>query len=174
MTLVLDQALVGCWQPSSGARNIAFAAVSSRLLAALPLGPDVRPERGRLLGTSIFGQIARCSCSSPAAGRGLTSVFGRPGHRTVETFDHQRHWPSRARFRDLPTSAPDAVRRHDGLAPSTNAAFYAAWTVINVAYLVPASLATVMFAVGAKDRRVNRRKFAPRSARRLRSAFSSR
>ena len=37
------------------------------------------------------------------------------------------------------------------LAPSTNAAFYAAWTVINVAYLVPASLATVMFAVGAKD-----------------------
>ena len=37
------------------------------------------------------------------------------------------------------------------ISPTVNAAFYAAWMLISVAYLVPASLSTVVYAVGAKD-----------------------
>ena len=153
MTLVLDQALVGMLRSQLQLlRNVSFAAVKLALLAALPLWAAMSGlNEVNILGTWILGQVASMLLLVAAVGRGLGSVFGRPDigllkPLVVNAIGHHGL--------NLANLAPGLLMPFvvtTELAPSINAAFYAAWTVINVAYLVPASLATVVFAVGAKD-----------------------
>jgi GT2 family glycosyltransferase/O-antigen/teichoic acid export membrane protein len=154
LTLVLDQALVGLlrsWLQVT--RNVSFAFVKLVLLAALPLLLGAGGQReGTILASWVVGQIASIGLLCVVAQRGLESVVDRPNLGLLKPLllgvagHHGLNLVSLAPGLLLPFVVTTV------LSPTINAAFYAAWTMMSVAYLVPASLATVVFAVGAKDR----------------------
>ena len=152
-TLVLDQALVGLLRSRlQVSRNVSFAVSKLVFLAAAPLwiGMASSLETG-ILSTWIAGQIVSILLLAATARRSLPDVVARPDFAVV-----------RPRFAEvlghhglnLASLAPGLLLPFVvtiSIAATTNAAFYAAWTLVNVAYLVPAALATVVYAVGSKN-----------------------
>ena len=154
LTLVLDQALVGLSRsPAQALRNVAFAVCKLALLAAAPLLlAHSRLDETTILVSWLLGQLASILLLAACAPDAARRLLGRPklsllGPHVRDTLAH--HGLNMANFAPgllLPSLVVMVI------SPATNAAFYAAWTLINVAYLAPASLAQVVYAVGAEDR----------------------
>jgi GT2 family glycosyltransferase/O-antigen/teichoic acid export membrane protein len=153
LTLVLDQAMVGLlrsWLQVS--RNVSFAVVKLALIALMPLwlGMSIYHD-STILTTWVVGQIASIILLFAIVRDELDSVLDRPDFGLVKlrlpgvVGHHGLNLANLAPGLLLPFVVAIV------LSPSINAAFYAAWTMTTVAYLVPASLATVVFAVGAKS-----------------------
>jgi GT2 family glycosyltransferase/O-antigen/teichoic acid export membrane protein len=153
LTLVLDQALVGLlrsWLQVT--RNVSFGIVKLAMLALLPMVLGAAGHHaGTILATWVVGQVASIALLLVMARDRLDSVFARPNFALLKPLlpgvagHHGLNLANLAPGLLLPFVVT-AV-----LSPTINAAFYAAWTMMSVAFLVPASLATVVFAVGAKN-----------------------
>jgi len=108
-------------------------------------------HEGAILATWVIGQIASIALLLVTARDKLDSVLDRPNLGLLKPLlagvagHHGLNLANLAPSLLLPFIVT-AV-----LTPTINAAFYAAWTMMSVAFLVPASLATVVFAVGAKN-----------------------
>lgn len=151
LLLVFDQSLMGLllgrlqfW------RNTAFAACKLGLLALLALSQT--QDATLLLSTWVAGQTASVFI--------LASVY----------WSRRREWlqlPSPRLMKGMALNvlshhALNLVTQAPGLllpvlvtyllSAQVNAAFFIAWTLISVAFLVPASLTTSLFAVVARDR----------------------
>jgi O-antigen/teichoic acid export membrane protein len=153
LTLVLDQALVGMLKtPLQVTRNVAFAAIKLAILVVLPVlwAGSVLDEKA-LLGVWVGGQVLSILALALAVRRRPPLASLRPEVRPLGPLashvlsHHALNLASLAPGLVLPFVVTVVI------SPTVNAAFYAAWTLINVAYLVPASLSTVVYAVGAKD-----------------------
>jgi GT2 family glycosyltransferase/O-antigen/teichoic acid export membrane protein len=153
LTLVLDQGLVGLlrsWLQVT--RNVSFAIVKLVMLAVLPVALGVAGQHaGTIITTWVIGQVLSIVLLPLTARDKLDSVFARPNLDLLKPMlpgvggHHGLNLANLAPGLLLPFIVTTV------LSPTINAAFYAAWTMMSVAFLVPASLATVVFAVGAKS-----------------------
>ena len=151
-TIVLDQAFVGLLAGGSQmTRNVVFAAAKLGLLVAVALASGAAADEAAILGTWIAGQLASVA--------GVALLLARRGRRVL-------HRPRPGLLRPLIGQvlghhALSLVIQAPGLAlpfivavtlsAETNAAFYAAWTLVNVVLLVPASLSAVIVSVGTSE-----------------------
>ena len=151
-TIVLDQAFVGLL--AGGAqmiRTMVFAGAKLGLLVAVAVAVVGAANEAGILGTWIVGQLV-----SVAA---VAFVLARKGRRIL-------HRPRPSLLRPLMGQvighhALSIVIQAPGLAlpfivavtlsAEINAAFYAAWTLVNVVLLVPASLSAVIVSVGMRE-----------------------
>lgn len=151
LTLVLDQSLVGLMKSGGQVvRNVSFALVKLAALIAVGFALLSARTEVAILATWVFGQIA--SIALLASVKGLSRVvFARPDFGLLRSFGRSVIGHHALNLTNLAPGLllPFVVTTE--LSPSVNAAFYAAWTIIGVAFLAPASLATVMFAVSAKE-----------------------
>jgi len=153
VTLVLDQAMVGLSRTAlQVVRNVTFAFIKLFLLIAVPvIMSGLAPNESTILSTWIIGQIASLVLLAFYLRRDLRSVVASPDFAGVKPLlphvigHHGLNLANLAPSLLLPFIVT-AV-----LSPSINAAFYAAWTLINVAFLAPASLSTIVFASGKED-----------------------
>jgi O-antigen/teichoic acid export membrane protein len=153
LTIVLDQALVGMLQSQLQLlRNVSFSVIKLALLVALPLwvATSGLHETG-ILNTWILGQIASVILLVATARRRMGAIISRPDVGLLKPLIANVLGHHALSLANLAPSLLMPFVVTIVLAPAINAAFYAAWTVLSVAYLVPASLATVVFAIGAKD-----------------------
>jgi GT2 family glycosyltransferase/O-antigen/teichoic acid export membrane protein len=153
LTIVLDQALVGMLQSQLQLqRNVSFSVIKLALLVALPisLGTSGLHETG-ILDTWILGQIASMVLLATTSRRRMSALVSRPDVGLLKPLIGNVLGHHALSLANLAPSLLMPFVVTIVLAPAINAAFYAAWTVLSVAYLVPASLSTVVFAVGARD-----------------------
>jgi O-antigen/teichoic acid export membrane protein len=153
LTIVLDQAMVGTMQSQLQLlRNTVFSFVKLALLGiATLLTAMFALHETTILDTWIIGQIVSMVLLAVIARKRMKSVLGRPDVGLLRPLLKNVLGHHGLNLANLAPSLLMPFVVTVVLTPSVNAAFYAAWTVINVAYLVPASLATVVFTVGAKD-----------------------
>jgi GT2 family glycosyltransferase/O-antigen/teichoic acid export membrane protein len=153
LTLVLDQALVGMLQSQKQlVRNVYFSVAKLAMLAAAPLWlAGVGLNETSILITWVVGQLASLALLLATARKGSNSFLGRPEMGLLKPLLRNVLGHHGLNLANLAPGLLMPFIVTIVLAPSVNAAFYAAWTVINVAFLAPASLATVVYAVGAKD-----------------------
>ena len=153
LTLILDQALVGLLKAQLQAvRNLAFAIVKLALLVAAPMVLAVSALKEQaILTTWIVGQVASIALLTALALMNSSKVLVRPDLGMLRPMIPDVLAHHCLNMANLTPSLLLPFLVTVLLAPSTNAAFYAAWMVINVTFLVPASLATVAYAVGAQD-----------------------
>lgn len=153
LTLVLDQALVGLLRSElTASRNFILAATKLLLIIAAPLvlGAD-RLNEMTLFCTWFGGQLVAVIFLVLMTDRQLLGdIFGRPDLGFFRT-----HFGDMVRHQGLNIAGMGAMLLPFlvtiVLTPTTNAAFNAAWTLINVAFLAPNSLAIMVFAVGAEN-----------------------
>jgi len=153
LTLVLDQAMVGLLRSWLQVwRNVSFAIIKLALIAAVPLWLAIGgPIEGTILATWVAGQVASVALLVLAERRRLDAILDRPDPGILRPLlpgvvgHHGLNLANLAPGLLLPFIV--AVL----LSPAVNAAFYVAWTLTNTAFLVPASLATVVYSVGAKN-----------------------
>ncbi|MBY3082650.1 hypothetical protein HFO63_15440 [Rhizobium laguerreae] len=152
VTLVLDQALVGLLQSGLQlARNVVFAASKLLLLVALGLTLGRASSELAIFTTWFTGQLASLVVVAGLLVYAGRRVFHRPEIHAFrpalgQVFGH--HTLS------IAVQAPALLLPFVVtvmLSAEINAAFYAAWTVLNVALLVPASLASVLFAIAFRE-----------------------
>jgi GT2 family glycosyltransferase/O-antigen/teichoic acid export membrane protein len=153
LTIVLDQALVGLLQSQLQLlRNVSFSVIKLALLIALPfwVATSGLHETG-ILNTWILGQIASMVLLAATSRRRMSALVSRPDVGLLKPLIGNVLGHHALSLANLAPSLLMPFVVTIVLAPAINAAFYAAWTVLSVAYLVPASLSTVVFAVGARD-----------------------
>ena len=152
--MVLDQALIG-WLRSiqQMCRNMLFAVLKLVMLAAVVLAgiAGAMSHEVVMLATWVFGQLAATVLLVVwLLGRGQPvwhkPEFGQLRGRVGRVLSHH--------FLNTVTQGPGLIL--PGLitfvlSAQTNAAFYAAFTLINVACYAPAALATVLFTIGSTD-----------------------
>ncbi|MBY3130596.1 polysaccharide biosynthesis protein [Rhizobium laguerreae] len=152
VTLVLDQALVGLLRSGLQlARNVVFAASKLLLLVALGLTLGRASSELAIFTTWFTGQLVSLVVVAGLLAYAGGRVFHRPEIRAFrpvlgQVFGH--HTLSMA-VQAPALLLPFVVTVM--LSAEINAAFYAAWTVLNVALLVPASLASVLFAIAVRE-----------------------
>ncbi|MBY5747900.1 hypothetical protein HFO28_30620 [Rhizobium leguminosarum] len=152
VTLVLDQALVGLLRSGLQlARNVVFAASKLLLLVALGLTLGRASSELAIFTTWFTGQLVSLVVVAGLLVYAGGRVFHRPEIRAFrpvlgQVFGH--HTLSMA-VQAPALLLPFVVTVM--LSAEINAAFYAAWTVLNVALLVPASLASVLFAIAVRE-----------------------
>lgn len=148
--LVFDQALMGMllgrlqfW------RNVAFASVKLALLAALALAHA--GDATLFFATWVVGQVASMLLLAARHWRRRAGWLQRPSPRLMQGMG-----PAVVSHHalNLATQAPGLllpVLVTYMLSARVNAAFFTAWTLMGVAFLVPASLTTSLYAVIARD-----------------------
>lgn len=152
VTIVLDQALVGLLRSGLQlTRNVFFAVTKLILLIALGLTIGRSASEMAIFATWVTGQFASLVMVVGLLVYAGTRVFHRPEIRVFQPVI--RHVCGHHTL-SIAVQAPGLLLPFVVtvmLSPQINAAFYAAWTLLNVALLVPASLASVLFAIAARD-----------------------
>jgi O-antigen/teichoic acid export membrane protein/GT2 family glycosyltransferase len=152
--MVLDQALIGWLRATQQmGRNMLFSVLKLVLLVVVAsLGiAGIASHEVVILATWVFGQLAATLLFAIwLLGRGQPiwhkPEFGQLQGRVGKVLGHH--------FLNTVTQGPGFIL--PGLvtfvlSAQINAAFYASYTLINVACYVPAALATVLFTVGSTD-----------------------
>jgi GT2 family glycosyltransferase/O-antigen/teichoic acid export membrane protein len=154
LTLVLDQGMVGLLRSHLQVfRNISFATIKLGLLVLLPLtAAIVATDELAIFMTWVIGQVVSIAALGfILAARRRETLFCGPALNLLRPLlprvlsHHVLNLANLAPGLLLPFVVTVV------LSPIVNAAFYAAWMLVSVAYLVPASLATVVYAVGSKE-----------------------
>jgi O-antigen/teichoic acid export membrane protein len=152
--MVLDQALIG-WLKAiqQMSRNMLFAVLKLAMLVTVAIGGlvAVSIQEVAIVATWVFGQLAATLIFAAWLVTRGQSVwhkpeFGQLQSRIGKVLSHH--------FLNTVTQAPVLILPAlvtFVMSPRTNAAFYAAFTLINVACYIPASLATVLFTIGSTD-----------------------
>lgn len=148
LSLVIDQAMVGLLRSSVQMwRNIVFAACKLGLLVGLALfagGAGAMP----IFATWLVGQLISLVFVARRMGEG-ERVWHRPQFTLLRPIvgDVLSHHALNIALQAPALALPFVVAVV--LSPETNAAFFAAWALVNVALLVPASLTTVLYTTGS-------------------------
>jgi len=149
--LTLDQALVGLLRSSlQMLRNAAFSVLKLALLVVAAYGFGSAAQEGTILATWVVGMIASVMLLGLALLRLDPEFFAPPDFGILRPLAGK---VATHHLLNLVTQAPGLILPFLVtvlLSPEVNAAFYAAWMLINVALLLPASLATVLFTVGSQ------------------------
>jgi O-antigen/teichoic acid export membrane protein len=149
-TLVLDQAFVGMLRSTLQMyRTISFATVKLVLLGIA--GLIGTPSEFGIFGTWIGGQLCSIVLLSAFCAHGGNRIWYTPKVRLLRPLlgTVLRH-----HLLSIVIQAPGLILPFVvavALSPRTNAAFYAAWTLVNVMLLVPASLTSVLYSIGARE-----------------------
>ena len=153
LTLVLDQALVGILRTElQVVRSVSFAVIKFALLCGAPiLAAAAGLNEVTILGTWVLGQLASLLVLVVVGRRGLGLILDAPNVRLLRPLISDALGHHGLNLTNLAPSLLMPFIVTMILNPAINAAFYAEWTILNVMYLVPASLATVVYSVGAKD-----------------------
>jgi len=153
VTLVLDQALVGLSQTTMQVvRNVIFASSKLALLIALAfIIAASSSNESAILITWIIGQSLSILLLGLCLKRKLSLIIGEPEFGAVKPLLPRVLGHHGLNLANLAPSLLLPFIVTIVLSPSINAAFYAAWTLINVAFLAPASLATMLFAAGTQS-----------------------
>lgn len=149
-TLVLDQALVGLLRARlQMGRSIAFSAVKLILLALVAQLPGA--GEAEILGAWIVGQALSVAGLALYLALRRERLWHRPRLSVVRPLagDVLRHHALNLALQAPAFALPFVVTVT--ISPETNAAFYAAWALVNVVLLVPAALTTVVYTTGARD-----------------------
>lgn len=152
LTLVVDQSMVGLLASQLQVfRNLAFAVIKLVLLAAAPFVlASVAHEEVTILSTWVIGQLLSVVLLFAWLRRTRPELYAAPEPKQLQPFvssimgHHLLNLASLAPGLLLPFIVTVT------LSATTNAAFFAAWMLINVAYLAPASLASVLYTVGTR------------------------
>ncbi len=150
LTLVTDNALFGLRQGRLPVmRNVVSSVVRLALLSAMIFSP-LRILSSSFVDIWVASLILSLALMAFAGRDRLALMIGRPNFawlrpRLVQTLGH--HSLNMANI--APTLLLPVVVA-GVLTPSVNAAFYVAWTLMNVAFLAPGSFAAIVFAVGAE------------------------
>lgn len=148
LSLVIDQAMVGLLRSAVQMwRNIVFAAGKLGLLVGLAL---LANQAGALpiFATWLVGQLISLLFVARRLGDG-GRVWHRPQIALLRPImgDVLSHHALNIALQAPALALPFVVAVV--LSPETNAAFFAAWALVNVALLVPASLTTVLYTTGS-------------------------
>jgi O-antigen/teichoic acid export membrane protein len=152
--MVLDQALIGWLRATQQmARNMLFSALKLAMLASIAfLGlVSTANEEIAILATWVFGQLTATLLFALWLLRRGQSVWHKPEFNQLQgrvgrvLAHHLLNTMTQGPGLILPALVVIV------LSPQTNAAFYAAFTLINLACYIPAALATVLFTVGSTD-----------------------
>lgn len=152
LTLVLDQAFIGLLRGGLQlSRNVVFAAVKLLLLAALALAAGQGADEAELYATWVLGQGASIALVAGLLAWSGQEVLHRPALPLLRPVLGQvaGHHALSVAIQAPGLLLPFVVATT--LSAEVNAAFYCAWTLLNVVLLVPASLSAVMVAVGVRD-----------------------
>ena len=150
LTLVLDQAFIGLLQSALQMyRMISFAAAKLVLLVLASLIGTVS-EFG-IFSTWIGGQLISIGLLCAFCWYGGRRIWHAPDIRLLKGLIGTvlRH-----HILSIVIQAPGLLLPFIvavTLSPKVNAAFYAAWTLVNVFLLVPASLTAVLYSIGARE-----------------------
>lgn len=151
-TLVLDQALVGLLRATTQMwRNMSFSLIKLSLLtlAAFAWGKGAGEET--IFATWLVGLLASLVLAAGWSGVRRRSIWHAPRLGLLrplvgEVIGHH--------FLNVALQAPALALPFVVtivLSPATNAPFYAAWSLVNVVLLVPASVTTVLYSIGARE-----------------------
>lgn len=149
LALVLDQAFVGLMCSTlQFSRNFIFSSLKLVLLVA---AAAVTQSQAAIMLTWVVALAVSCAVISGytwAKGvlRLTTPDFRSLAEQAPAVIDHH--------LLNLAATAPTLIMPFVVsvcLGPAVNAAFYAGWTILSLCFLVPASLTTVLFSVGAVD-----------------------
>ncbi len=150
--IVLDQAFVGLLRATTPMyRTIVFSGVKLALLILLALGSTRVVSASLIFDTWLAGQLVSLLLLAVVMHRKSEIAWNRP--RVVEL----RPFVSMVLGHhavNVGLQAPTLVLPFIVtilLAPQTNAAFYVAWTLVNAALLVPASLSAVLVNLGRRE-----------------------
>ena len=152
--MVLDQALIGWLRAiQQMCRNMLFSVLKLVLLVAVVIvgAAGILGHEVVILATWVFGQLAATILFVVwLLGRGQPvwhkPEFGQLRGRVGKVLSHH--------FLNTVTQGPGLLLPGIVtfvLSAQTNAPFYAAFTLINVACYIPAALATVLFTIGSTD-----------------------
>ena len=149
-TVVLDCALIGLLHSALRVyRNVTFSALKLILLPALGFAILSAPLEVSIFGAWVLGKLISILLVAPFLVRRDHAVWTAPDFAVL------REQAPRALghyFLDLVTQSPGLVLPFLVtviFAAHVNAAFYTAWMIFGVVLLVPASLTTVLFTIGA-------------------------
>jgi O-antigen/teichoic acid export membrane protein len=151
-TLVLDSAYVGLLQSSLQMwRGIAASAMKLLLLLAVGALTSGNGNESTIILSLLGGQVLSVLLITGLPGLGGRALFVAPKFRLLRphVFDVVGH-----HLLNLAAQSPSLVIPFlvtALISPEANAAFYAAWMVLNVVLLGPASLTTLLFAFGAVE-----------------------
>ena len=153
LALVIDQAMVGLLRSTAQMwRNIIFAACKLALLLGLALAAG-SAGAAWIFGTWILGQAISLAFMVRRLGD-ENRLLHRPRIALLRPIlgDVLAHHALNIALQAPALALPFVVAVV--LSPETNAAFFAAWALVNVALLVPASLTTVLYTTGSGEPRL--------------------
>jgi O-antigen/teichoic acid export membrane protein len=148
--LVLDGALVGLLQSALRMyRHVTFSLLKLALLPALAFAIPAGQQEIAIFLAWVLGTLLSGLFLVPLLAYRGHAVWSRPNFATL-----QRQRPSvlRHHLLDLVTQGPGLILPFLVtviFAADVNAAFYAAWMIFIILMLVPASLTTMLFAMGS-------------------------
>lgn len=151
-TLVLDQALVGLLRATTQMwRNVSFSLIKLALLAlaAFAWGKGAREET--IFMTWLVGLLASLALAATWSGLRRRAVWHAPRLDLLRPLvgEVMGHHVLNVALQAPALALPFVVTVV--LSPATNAPFYAAWSLVNVVLLVPASVTTVLYSTGARE-----------------------
>ena len=151
-TLVLDQAFVGLLRSEVQMwRNVVFSVCKLGLLFSLAWAYGTGANESGIFATWLVGQIFSLACLAAVLVSSKRLVWNAPKLSMMrplmgEVMSHH--------FLNVVLQAPSLAMPFVVtvvLSPQTNAAFFAAWSLVNVVLLVPASISTVLYSTGARE-----------------------
>ena len=151
-TVVLDQALVGLLRSGlQMGRNIVFSVVKLGLLVAVAFAMGSAGNEGDIFNTWVAGQAVSLVLLGGFLAMRRQALWHRPRPRLLRPLlgDVLSHHVLNIVLQAPGLALPFVVTVI--LSAQTNAAFYAAWSLVNVVLLVPASLTTVVYSTGARE-----------------------
>lgn len=151
-TVVLDQALVGLLRSGlQMSRNIIFALGKLGLLVAIAWSVGAAADETDIFNTWVAGQVLSLLILGGFLAARKHTLWHRPRPGLIRPMlgDVLSHHALNIVLQVPGLALPFVVTVI--LSPQTNAAFYAAWSLVNVVLLVPASLTTVVYSTGARE-----------------------
>ncbi len=151
-TLVLDQAFVGLLRSGlQMSRNIVFSLGKLGLLVAVAWSLGALANEADIFNTWVAGQAVSLLVLAGFLLARRHAVWHRPRAALLRPLvgDVLSHHALNIVLQVPGLALPFVVTVI--LSAQTNAAFYAAWSLVNVVLLVPASLTTVVYSTGARE-----------------------
>ena len=151
-TLVLDQALVGLLRATTQMwRNVSFSLIKLGLLALAAFAWGRSAGEETIFATWLVGLLASLVLAAAWSGVRRRSVWHAPRPELLQSLagEVMGHHFLNVALQAPALALPFVVTVV--LSPATNAPFYAAWSLVNVVLLVPASVTTVLYSTGARQ-----------------------
>lgn len=152
LTLVLDQGMVGLLISGKQVqRNVTFAVSKFLILIAIPvLIARTGRDEVAILATWVIGQAISVALLAADLQRTRAELLSKPEAAVLKPLTGSIIGHHVLNLANLAPSLLLPFIVTVQLSPVVNAAFFAAWMMVTVSYLVPASLSTVLYTVASR------------------------